>query len=274
MGVYHADALVIRSREYGESDRLLTLFSREHGKIHAIAKGVRKPKSRQRAGAQLFTYAEYLLHKGKTLDTVNQVSPKESFPYLWTDLEMSMAATAIAELLDVATIPGQPHPELFTLTFSSLFLIETSDSAMVQSAYALKLMNYLGYRPRFMECAECGQKVQGDRLLFSPDSGGVVCRQCQTQASPPIIGRWISGGSLGLMRQLLLGELEKLNRLRWNEWMKKEILDASQFLCEQTLDKPLKSWSMGSRLVNVGQNPSGKDVLNHERRDVDRTGES
>lgn len=268
MGVYHADALVIRSREYGESDRLLTLFSREHGKIQAVAKGVRKPKSRQRAGAQLFTYAEYLLHKGKTLDTVNQVSPKESFPHLWTDLEMSMSATAIAELLDLATIPGQPHPELFTLTFSSLFLMETCDPAMVQCAYTLKLMNYLGYRPRFTECTECGQKVQGERLLFSPEAGGVVCRQCQTQASSPFVGRWVSGGSLGLMSRLLQGELDKLNRLRWNQWSKKEILDTLLYFCEHTLEKSLKTWSMGSRLVNVGQNPGGKDDFN-ERRDLD-----
>lgn len=270
MGVYHADALVIRSREYGESDRLLTLFSREYGKIQAIAKGVRKPKSRQRAGAQLFTYAEYLLHKGKTLDTVNQVSPRESFPHLWGDLDMTMSATAIVELLDLATISGQPHPELFTVTFSSLFLMETCDPAIVQCAYALKLMNYLGYRPRFTECSECGQKVQGERLLFSPEAGGVVCRQCQTQAGSQFVGRWISGGSLGLMSRLLQGELEKLNRLRWNQWSKKEILDTLQFFCEQTLDRPLKTWSMGSRLVNVGQNPSGKDDFN-ERRDLDGT---
>jgi len=259
VGVYHADCIVIRSREYGEADRLLTLFSREYGKIQAIAKGVRKPKSRQRAGAQLFTYADYLLHKGKSLDTINQTSPKEGFPHLWTDLESTMSATAIAELLDLATIPGQPHPELFTLTFFSLFLMASCEPALVQCAYALKLMNYLGYRPRFTECAECGQNVQGERLLFSPEAGGVVCRQCQAQASSPILGRWISGGSLGLMNRLLLGELEKLDRLRWNQWSKKEILDTVQYYCEQVLDKPLKTWSMGNRLVDVGGNQSGKD---------------
>ena len=76
------------------------------------------------------------------------------------------------------------------------------------------------------------------------------------------------------MSQLLQGELEKLNRLRWSPWMKKEILDASQYFSEQTLDKQIKSWSMGSRLVNVGQNPSGKDDLNHERSGMDGIGEN
>jgi DNA repair protein RecO (recombination protein O) len=289
VGVYHADALVIRSREYGESDRLLTLFSREHGKIQAVAKGVRKPKSRQRAGAQLFTYADYLLYRGKTLDTINQVSPKESFPHLWTDLDKSLAATAMAELLDLATIPGQPYPELFTLTFSSFFILEQYEPALVQSAYTLKLLAHLGHRPRFVECAECGKKVQGERLLFSPEAGGVVCRECQTQMQnltqnptqnlnqnynqAPIIGRWVRGGSLALMRQLIQGDLTKLDRIRWNEWMKKEILDTLQFYCEQTFEKRLKSWSMGNRLVNVGQDQSGKGGQAYERSVVDGIGE-
>jgi DNA repair protein RecO (recombination protein O) len=275
VGVYSADALVIRSREYGESDRLLTLFSREYGKIQAVAKGVRKPKSRQRAGAQLFTYADYQLYKGKTLDTVNQVSPKESFPHLWSDLDMSLAATAIAELLDLATIPGQAYPELFTLTFSSFFLLGQCEPALVQSAFALKLLTHLGYRPRFSECAECGRSLQGERFLFSPEAGGAVCTECRNEASTskPLLGRWVRGGSLALMRQLVQGDLTKLDRLRWNEWMKQEILTTLQFYCEQIFDRHLKSWSMGNRLANVRQDLSGKDDKEHERSTVDRTGE-
>ncbi len=107
MAVYHADAIVIRSQEYGESDRILTVFSREYGRIQVIAKGVRKPKSRQRGGTQLFTYADFLLYRGRSLDTVSQVSPKESFAHLWNDLERTMAATGIAELLDVSVMTGQ-----------------------------------------------------------------------------------------------------------------------------------------------------------------------
>lgn len=271
MGVYHADALVIRSREYGESDRLLTLFSREYGKIQAVAKGVRKPKSRQRGGAQLFTYAEYLLYKGRSLDTVNQASPKDSFPHLWSDFDKSMAATAIAELLDCSTIPGQPYPELFTLTYTCFFLLEHSEPSLVQSAYTLKLLNHLGHCPRLMECAECGGKVQGDRFWFSPEAGGVVCTECKKESLTP--GKWVRAGSIAFMRQLLQGELGKLDRLRWNEWMKKEILHILQFYSEQTFDKRLKSWSMGSRLVNVGQEPSGKDGQGYERSVRDGTGE-
>ena len=249
MAVYHADAIVIRSREYGESDKLLTLFSRELGKLQAVAKGVRKPKSRQRAAAQLFTYADFLLHRGRSLDTISQAGPKESFPHIWNDLDRTVAATGMAELLDIATIPGEPHPELFSLTLTSFFLLEHNEPAMVQSAYALRLLDILGYRPRLQECAECGQLVSGERIFFSAESGGILCPHCHLSGTAR--GRWVSAGSIAFMGQLLKGDLSKLDRLRWSSWMKKEIMETLQFFCEQILDKNLRAWSMGNRLANA-----------------------
>ncbi|KLU59629.1 DNA repair protein RecO [Peptococcaceae bacterium CEB3] len=240
MSVYQADAIVIRSREYGESDRLLTLFSREQGKLQAIAKGVRKPKSRQRAGAQLFTYADYLLYKGHTLDTVNEASPRESFPHLWNDFERSLAATAMAELLDAATLPGQPHPELFTLTLTGFFLLEHYSPFLMQGAYALRLLHILGYHPRLENCAECGAKVEGSRIFFSPVAGGIVCSHCRGAYS----GRWVAAGSLAFMRQLLYREMDKLDRLRWNSSLRDEVLAATEFYCEQKFERRLRSWQM------------------------------
>ena len=256
MAVYHTDALVIRSREFGESDRVLTLFSREMGKLQAVAKGVRKPKSRQRAGAQLFTYADYLIHKGKSMDTVSQCSPKESFPYLWYDLDRSFAATGIAELLDISTISAQPNQELFGLTLTCLFLLEQYDPALVLSAYALRSMTLLGYRPLLRECAECGDSISGEHLFFSSEAGGTLCGQCRESYS----GRWIRAGSLAFMRQLVKVEITKIDRLRWNPWMQQEILETLRLFVEHNFERPLKSWRMGSLSTeDVGQHKSGKE---------------
>jgi DNA repair protein RecO (recombination protein O) len=244
VAVYHADAIVIRSQEYGESDRILTVFSREHGKIQVIAKGVRKPKSRQRGGTQLFTYADFLLYQGRSLDTVSQVSPKESFAHLWDDLERTMAATGIAELLDISVLTGQPHPELFTLSLTCLFLLANYDPLLILSAYALRLMTILGYSPVLEECAECGAKVEGERLYFSPLAGGILCELC-LQNYP---GRWLKAGSIAFMNRLLSNDIDKLDRLRWPVWMQKEIRETIQSYCEQRLEKHLRSWSIGKTL--------------------------
>ncbi len=256
MAVYHADALVIRSREFGESDRVLTLFSREMGKLQAVAKGVRKPKSRQRAGAQLFTYGDFLIHKGKTLDTVSQCSAKESFAHLWNDLDRSFAATGIVELLDISTIPAQPNRELFALTLTCLFLLEQFEASLVLGAYALRLMTLLGYRPRLGECAECGVSISGDRLFFSSDAGGTLCGNCRET----YYGRWIRAGSVAFMRQLIRADITKIDRLRWNDWMKQEILETLRLFLEHKFERPLKSWRMGSITSDdVGRHIDGKE---------------
>lgn len=244
MAVYHADALVIRSREYGESDRVLTLFSREMGKLQAVAKGVRKPKSRQRAGAQLFTYGDFLIHRGKTLDTVSQCSPKESFSFLWSDLDRSLAATGMAELLDISTISGHPNTELFTLTLTCLFLLEQYDLSLVLSAYALRLMTLLGYRPHLGDCVECGETLSGERLFFSSDAGGTLCGRCRERYS----GRMVNAGSIAFMRQLIRVDLVKIDRLRWSAWMKEEVLDTLRHFLEHKFERPLKSWRMGNAI--------------------------
>lgn len=261
MAVYHADALVIRSKQFGESDRVLTLFSRELGKLQAVAKGVRKPKSRQRAGAQLFTYADFLIHQGKSLDTVNQCSPKESFPHLWNDLERSFAATGIAELLDIATIIEQPNPELFTLTLTCFFLLEQFDPNLVLSAYALRLMEILGYRPLLGECAECGSRVKGERLFFSLEAGGILCEHCREGFS----GRWIQAGSAAFMRQLIRVDITKLDRMRWGAWMEREVLETLRLYLEHKFERPLKSWRMRSLTRdNLGSNFGGKEGNQNE----------
>ncbi len=244
MAVYHADAIVIRSQEYGESDRILTVFSREYGRIQVIAKGVRKPKSRQRGGTQLFTYADFLLYRGRSLDTVSQVSPKESFAHLWNDLERTMAATGIAELLDVSVMTGQSYPELFTLTLTCFFLLAHYEPLLVLSAYALRLMRTLGYSPVLEECVECGAKAEGERLFFSPPAGGILCKLCLRDFP----GHWLKAGSIAFMNRLLNNDLDKLDRLRWSDWMQQEIRETLQNYCEQRLEKHLRSWSIGKSL--------------------------
>ena len=223
-----------------------------------MAKGVRKPKSRQRAGVQLFTYGDFLIHKGKTLDTVSQCSPKESFGFLWNDLDRSFAATGIVELLDISTVKAQPNPELFALTLTCLFLLEQFDPFLVLGAYALRLMTLMGYRPLLGECAECGVTVHGDRLFFSSDAGGTLCGDCREIYA----GRWIRAGSVAFMRQLIRADITKIDRLRWSAWMQQEILEILRLYLEYKFERPLKAWRMGSLTSDdLGQHLNGKEGI-------------
>ncbi|NLI91637.1 MAG: DNA repair protein RecO [Peptococcaceae bacterium] len=244
MPVYSADAIVIRSREYGESDRLITLFSREKGKIEAVAKGVRKPKSTQRGGTQLFTYADFLLYRGKTLDTVSQAQPKENFIHLWDDFDRTIAASGITELLDVSTIKEQPEPEAFTLTLSFLFLLKHLDPYIAQASYSLRLMHLLGYLPALDRCAECGRDLKGEQAFLSAEAGGLLCAACKNNR--PV--KTLNPGSLAIMGQLLGAELKILDRLRWNKKTKEEILGCLCIYCEEKFERKLQAWRQGSEL--------------------------
>lgn len=244
MAVYSADAIVIRSREYGESDRLITLFSREKGKIEAIAKGVRKPKSTQRGGTQLFTYADFLLYRGKTLDTVTQAQPRESFSHLWDDFDRTIAASGMAELLDISTIKEQPESELFTLTLSFLFLLKHVDPYLSQAAFALRLMYLQGYLPSFDVCTDCGRDLAGEQAFLSAEAGGILCVRCKNNN----VVRLLNPGSLALMKQLTRLELDKLDRLRWNKKTREEIMVGLCLFCEDKFERKLQAWRQGQEL--------------------------
>ncbi|MDR1604827.1 MAG: DNA repair protein RecO [Gracilibacteraceae bacterium] len=211
MAVFQADALVLRSREYGEADRILTLFSREYGKIEAVAKGVRRPASKQRGGTQLFTYADFLLHRGRTLATVQQAQPRESFPHLWGDWEKSRAAAIMAELLDAVTVREEPAAELFRLTLAGFFLIAAVEPDLLITAYALKTL-----------------EAQGHWSAAASDSPDAP----------------LGPGSRAMLRRLLLTPPEQLDRLRWSREMRDEIVPFVRRWAETRLERRLAAWNL------------------------------
>jgi DNA repair protein RecO (recombination protein O) len=234
---YATDAIVIRSREYSETDRIITLFSRERGKIAAVAKGVRRPQSKQRGGTQLFTYADFLLRSGRSLDTVVQAQPREAFMYLWNDPEKSLAGQSMLELLDISTLDGVPDSELFTLTLTSLFYLAETEPFLLQAAYALRLLRSQGHLPELKVCTICGTALQG--VLLGRD-GAAYCYPCAGERP----GSRLSPGSLATWRSLGTLPLTRLGRLRWSPGTAREILTALQNLAEQRLERRLKAWKM------------------------------
>jgi DNA repair protein RecO (recombination protein O) len=209
MAVFQADAIVIRSREYGEADRLLTLFSREHGKIEAVAKGVRRPASTQRGGTQLFMYADFLLHRGRALATVRQAQARESFSHLWGDWEKSRGAAMMAELLDAVTLRGEAAPELFRLTLVSFFLLADVEPTLLVMAHALKALKEQGF---------WAESAAGETGL--------------------------GAGSQAMLRRLLLTPEDQLGRLRWSQAMREEISGYVRFQAEARLEKKLAAWGI------------------------------
>jgi len=177
------EAIVLRSIRYGEADRILHLYSREHGRLGAIAKGARKPKSRFGGRLEPFFRLDLMLHEGRSdLHTVTGVSTVDGYPRLRSDGAAIGAGArgcdAVLRLLD----SGDPNPPAYNLLCRYLELLDTpgnprSASLEVALAFRLKLALVAGFAPELASCARCGE---GEHLAgFSGAAGGVVCSACE-----------------------------------------------------------------------------------------------
>jgi DNA repair protein RecO (recombination protein O) len=192
MPAYKANAIVLRRIPLGETDKILTLYTRELGKLSAIAKGARRTTSRLAGATEPLMLIRALLGEGMNLDVVSQTEIRESFPTLRGDFGLFLRATYCCELLDKLTEERHPDTRTFDLLLSTLFILqraEQPDTAV--HAYELQLMAEAGYEPRLDECARCERRFGDENGIlesaYSPSRGGVLCDQCVAQMREDVL---------------------------------------------------------------------------------------
>lgn len=226
MALYTVEGIVVRVRNLGEADKVITLLSDDRGKVEAVARGARRPRNRLVGATQLFSYVTLQCFSSRSLDSISQAEIKESFRLLREQLEPMAYATYFAELTDRLVTDDDPHPGLVPLLLVALHLLQGgADPESVRRMYELKLLSLLGYRPQLAACAGCGG-VPGSAAgaagtaaagpgsgarpawRWSGEAGGVVCGQCDAE------GRPVSPGTLESMRHLLAAEPRQAVQLR------------------------------------------------------------
>ena len=176
---YHTQAIVLSHIEYGEADRILKLFTLEKGKISAIAKGVRKIRSRKAGHLEPFTHANLFLAIGRNLDIITQAETINPFLGLRENLERVAFASYVMELLDRFTYEEGQNIGIFRLLANTLSRLETQKNIeTVVHYFELRLLDLLGFRPQLFECVECGNEIMEQDQYFSPLVGGVLCPNC------------------------------------------------------------------------------------------------
>ena len=204
--LYRTPAVVLKRMDLGEADRIVTLFSRDEGKIRAVAKGVRRTTSRSAGHLEPFTLTDCLFAVGRELDVISQADTLEAFRKLREDLELTTHAYYLAEVVDLLTEDRLENRAVFdTLVAGLHHLAEASDSRLVLIVFHLRLLDALGYRPELRECVSCRSQIQPDRNLFSAMVGGVLCPSC---GRDEVSARDIGTSALKLLRfvQLTNGE--------------------------------------------------------------------
>jgi len=237
--ILKTNAIVLRARNYSEADQLLTLYTEKAGKLTAIVKGVKKPKSRLRGGVQVFSHTNLALYQGKNLATVTQAEVINTFASLREDLLRMSYASYLAEFVEAITLEGEPDPGLFALVLMGQHLLSVEEPWLVARVMEARLLMKLGYQPQLDSCVNCGKKSDMSYLL-APQLGGIICSACSKKSTNTNIVK-ISGETYVLLRQLMQMELSKVNRLRISVNAKKELEETLDLHIAYCLGKKLKS---------------------------------
>ncbi len=169
-------SIILKRRDFGEADRILTILTPQHGKLDVIAKGARKPASSKTGHVELFTRTDMLLHKGRDLDIVAQVEMNAPYLGVREDLARGAYASYTAELVDRFITEGdQAHSEMFTLLDATLDRLCNDDEPRLAVRYfEIHLLDEVGFRPELQECVVSHEDIEPEDQYFSYPLGGVV----------------------------------------------------------------------------------------------------
>jgi DNA repair protein RecO (recombination protein O) len=183
MSITKTEAIVLKSIKFGDTSRIATLYTNDHGKVKVIAKGVRSPKSRLAGALQTFSHLQVVFYKKRTSEIylLSQTDTIEAYQSLYRDLNRYVYASAALELLDRLITGEESNPRLFDLALATLSFMQSCSEESLEKGFALfalELADLLGYKPKFDKCTSCSKNVEAELILFSSDKGGIICRRC------------------------------------------------------------------------------------------------
>ena len=237
---FRAEAVVLRHSDWGESDRMLTLYTRQMGKVRAIAKGVRKVRSRKSGHLEPFTRVNLQLARGRDLFIVTQAEAVDTYLGLRDNLVRVGYASYIVELLDRFTYDEDENPSLFRLLTDSLMrLDQESDPVLAIRYYEIRLLDQLGYRPELFRCVKCDAEIRPEDQYFSAAQGGVVCPRCGSSTPE---ARPVSMQALKYLRHFQRSAYEEARRVNLTPSINREMEQLMQhyltYLLERGLNTP------------------------------------
>jgi DNA repair protein RecO (recombination protein O) len=237
LATYRDRAVVLRKLDYGEADRIFTLLTRDHGKVGAIAKGVRRPESKLGPSLELYGHIDVLLAKGRgELDVVAQVERVPGYR-IAGDMERMAHAALIAELAERVCEDRHPLDGVYEMTVGALYeLGHESDPRRASAWFLMTALDLLGYAPQLMACVSCDRPLAAKPAAFSAEAGGFLCDRCAL-ASMELVPL----ATIKVLRLMASGDLETYRRVKIDAPLMASIEGVLQSQLEHHLDRRLKS---------------------------------
>jgi DNA repair protein RecO (recombination protein O) len=199
MGLYRDEGIVLRTHKLGEADRIVSVLTRHHGKVRAVAKGVRKTKSRFGARLEPPTHLQLQLYEGRSeLHIIDQAETIDHFRAIRDDLDRLTRAVSLLEAADQLGLDGEPNPPLYQMLLGALRSLAGHCGPLVVPGFFLKVLSLEGFRPVVDRCIECD--ATEDLVAFDLESGGTRCAAHRA-------GVAVSPEALALLNDILGGRL-------------------------------------------------------------------
>jgi DNA repair protein RecO (recombination protein O) len=204
MSLYRDEGVVLRTMRLGEADRVVTLMTKEHGKVRAVAKGVRRTTSKFGGRLEPLSHVTMLCWQGRELDIVNQAEVVDAFRVVREDLHRLSKALTLLETVDQLSQEHHPAPRLYDMLIGALRALADYDASFLVPAFLLKALAFDGAAPVVDRCASCGDPE--GLVAFDLAEGGLLCRACRR-------GRSVSPDAIHVLRRVLGGGLADALRL-------------------------------------------------------------
>lgn len=239
MAIKKVKAIVLKRIPVRESSILVTVFSREHGKLRGLVKGVRREKNPQNARFEPFTCLSLIYYEKLRSDThlITEAVVIDSNHHLRDQLRLFAFASYLVELVDVLFDLYDPYPEIFDLLKDCFKLFRDSSPELISRAFEIKLFGMAGLLPIFNQCVLC-RKKEPLKAFFSPKQGGIVCAECDPKEPSTIP---ISKGTIQSVLFFLKSNMAQAVKLHLSPQSEKELSYIHNRFLQYRLDQPLKT---------------------------------
>lgn len=231
---YTTEGVVLRRRNLGEADSIFTVFSLHEGKFDAVARGVRKAKSRMRGHLEPLTRSTMHLARGRTLDVFTQVETIAAHGRLRDSLDALTAAIYCCELVDRFTVDRAEQRPVYELLLDLLAALDGGEPPTVVRYFELHLLAITGYEMRLDACAVCGGRLEAEDTLLSGPAGGLVCPNCR---GPATTGRMVSVRAIKALRYARGASIGEFAALRVDDELAHEMEMATADVIRTVLDR-------------------------------------
>ena len=232
--------IIIKRRNFGEADRILTIYTENIGKVSVMAKGVRKTLSKLSGHIEIFYLSNLMLAEGKNFYTLTGAELIEDFNNLRNNLKHAENAFLVAEAVDKLIEEENPSEDIFHLIIEAIKNIDCykNDNNLTINYFLLRLLVYIGHKPELSNCVKCGNKLMEGNNFFSSYLGGVVCPNCRQHDAN---SKPISLNVIKTMRIIIDSDFSYCNKIKIYKPDNLELEKLLTYFCETIAEKEFNS---------------------------------